>query len=195
MIIESAGRLIDLPPIPLVEVDEPMVLEGRDYIPPPKAPAPPPAARPAPPPAPAFTEIEPEVLFEPTVVEPPPFAPPPVAPPAPDPPAAPTPLAPTPAPVAEIETPTMAEIYAKQGHLDQALAVYRRIIERHPNDTQYRERVEELLMLSRAARSPSAAPPAPSTSSKRPEDSYRADELTIRVLEDWLDAIRKSREA
>jgi hypothetical protein len=89
----------------------------------------------------------------------------------------------------------MAEIYANQGHFDQALAVYRKIIERHPNDTQYKERVEELLMLSRAARSPSPAPATPSTSSKRPEDSYEADELTIRVLEDWLDAIRRSREA
>jgi tetratricopeptide (TPR) repeat protein len=92
----------------------------------------------------------------------------------------------------------MAEIYANQGHFDQALAVYRKIIERHPNDAQYKDRVEELLMLSRAARSPSPSPAMPSTSStpsKRPEDSYEADELTIRVLEDWLDAIRKSREA
>jgi hypothetical protein len=89
----------------------------------------------------------------------------------------------------------MAEIYASQGHFDQALAVYRKIIERQPQETQYRARVEELLMLSRAARSPSPASATPSTSSKRAEDSYQADELTIRVLEDWLDAIRKSREA
>jgi len=92
----------------------------------------------------------------------------------------------------------MAEIYANQGHFDQALAVYRKIIERQPNEAQYRERVEELLMLSRAARSPSPSPATPSTSStssKRAEDSYVADELTLRVLEDWLDAIRKSREA
>jgi hypothetical protein len=92
----------------------------------------------------------------------------------------------------------MAEIYANQGHFDQALAVYRKIIERNPNDKQYKERVEELLMLSRAARSPApapATPPTSSTPSKRPEDSYQADELTIRVLEEWLDAIRRSREA
>ncbi len=83
----------------------------------------------------------------------------------------------------------MAEIYANQGHFDQALAVYRKIIERQPNETQYRERVEELLMLASAARSKAA----PSTPPRRPEDSYQADELTVRVLEDWLDAIRKSR--
>jgi len=85
----------------------------------------------------------------------------------------------------------MAEIYASQGHFDQALAVYRKIIERQPQETQYRERVEELLMLSRAAGSKAA----PSKPSSRPADSYQSDERTIRVLEDWLEAIRKSREA
>lgn len=86
----------------------------------------------------------------------------------------------------------MAEIYANQGHFDQALAVYGKIIERHPNETQYRERFEELLMLSRAAKAqkePSATPRHPAA------DSFAADERTIRVLTDWLAAIRKSREA
>jgi tetratricopeptide (TPR) repeat protein len=196
--VESPSRLIDLPPIPLVEVDEPMVLETRDYIPPPKASPPasvaPPAARATPSPAPAFTEIEPEALFEPTIVEHVPVAPPaPVAPPPPPPmPPAPAPVEvrTAPAPVAEIETPTMAEIYAGQGHFDQALSVYRKIIERQPNETQYRERVEQLLQLSRAARAPAAAA---STPPRRGEDSYEGDERTIRVLEDWLEAIRKSR--
>jgi tetratricopeptide (TPR) repeat protein len=202
--VESRARLIDLPPIPLVEVDEPMVLEGRDYMPPPKAPAPPPAkATPPPaPPTPQFTEIEPEALFEPTILDPGPIAPAPPAAPAP-PIASPAPAAPpqpkapapakppAPAPVAEMETPTMAEIYASQGHFDQALAVYRKIIERQPNETQYRNRVEELLMLSRAA----ASKAAPSTPSRRLEDPYEADERTIQVLEDWLEAIRKSRGA
>ena len=186
--VESTARLIDLPPIPLVEVDEPMVLEVSNYAPPPTvaaAPAPaapPPARATPPPPAPAFREIEPEALLEPTIIDRGPIA-------APAPKAPPPPRPPAPAPVAEIETPTMAEIYANQGHFDQALAVYRKIIERQPNEAQYRERVEELLMLSRAAR----AKAAPSTPSRRPEDSYAADERTIQVLEDWLEAIRKSR--
>jgi len=191
---EATARMIDLPPIPLVEVDEPMVLEGRDYAPPPRtpqppAPAPPPAARVSPPPpAPAFTEIEPEALLEPTIFDPGPISPPAAKPPPP----APAPAARPAPPVAEIETPTMAEIYASQGHFDRALAVYRRIIERHPNETQYRERIEELLMLSRAA----GAPNAPSATSGRPAaDSFEADERTIRVLTDWLEAIRKSRGA
>ena len=187
---ESTARMIDLPPIPLVEVDEPMVLEIRDYVPPPKSAAPPAPAATAPKAGPpsstsSFTEIEPEALFEPTIIDLPPVAPP--APEAPPPPSSP----PAPPPVAEIETPTMAEIYANQGHFDRALAVYRKIIEQKPHETQYRERVEELLMLSRAA----ASKAAPSKQSGRPADSYEADERTIRALEDWLEAIRKSREA
>ncbi len=195
--VESTARLIDLPPIPLVEVDEPMVLEGRDYIPPPKAaPAPAPAApgppRPSPRPEPAFTEIEPEAFLEPTIFESPPAAPP-SAPQASPPPRASAP----PAPVAEIETPTMAEIYASQGHFDQALSVYRKIVERQPNDTQYRERIEELLILARAAAAPKAsqASQAPQAPQGRPEDSYASEDRTVQVLEDWLEAIRKSRGA
>jgi hypothetical protein len=86
----------------------------------------------------------------------------------------------------------MAEIYASQGHFDQALAVYGKIIERHPNETRYRERIEELLVLSRGAKAQSAPP---STSRRPAADSFQADEQTIRVLTDWLAAIRKSREA
>ena len=82
----------------------------------------------------------------------------------------------------------MAEIYASQGHFDQALAVYRRIVERQPNETQYRDRIEELLMLAREA----SAPRAPSM---RTGDSYETDERTVQVLEDWLEAIRKTRGA
>ncbi|MGH9332938.1 MAG: hypothetical protein ACRD21_04225, partial [Vicinamibacteria bacterium] len=185
--VENTARLIDLPPIPLVEVDEPMVLEGRDYAPPPKEPLPPPAtARVAPPPAIAFTELEPESLFEETMIDPDPIPAPRYAPEASAPTLPPPPAKAAAAPAAEIETPTMAEIYANQGHFDQALAVYRRLIERQPNESKYRERVDELVMLARGAQRPGRAAAA---------DSFDARERTLRVLEDWLEAIRRSRGA
>jgi tetratricopeptide (TPR) repeat protein len=196
---EEPTRLIDLPPIPLAEVDEPMVLETRDYIPPPKAPAAPaaaPAPKPTPPPEPTygtFSEIEPEDLLEPTIYEPVPIAPLPAAP-APPLPKAPAPApAPAPQPVTDIETATMAEIYASQGHFDQALAVYRRIVERQPQDTQYRDRIEELLRLAAEAATPKL--PAPGPAAARPGDSSEADERTVQALEDWLEAIRGTRGA
>ena len=42
------------------------------------------------------------------------------------------------------ETPTLAEVYRRQGLLDRALAVYRRILERHPDDTGVRSMVHKL---------------------------------------------------
>jgi hypothetical protein len=207
MVAEPEGPrpgLIDLPPIPLVEVDEPMVLETRDYIPPPKttsAPAPPMPSPASPPPA-AFEEIEAETLYEPTIQEPFVFPPPvevaapsPAQPPPPPAPVAPiAPQPPPPRPAADIETATMAEIYASQGHFDQALAVYRKLVERNPGETQYGDRIEELLMLSRTVgenREPAGAGAA--ASSRNSAASSDADERTIQVLEDWLEAIRRSR--
>lgn len=38
-------------------------------------------------------------------------------------------------PAGSFETPTLAEVYRRQGLLDRALEVYRRILERHPEDT------------------------------------------------------------
>ena len=38
-------------------------------------------------------------------------------------------------PAGSFETPTLAEVYRRQGLLDRALEVYRRILERHPDDT------------------------------------------------------------
>ncbi len=41
-------------------------------------------------------------------------------------------------------TETMAELYARQGHFGEALAVYRRLVERQPNDRRLADRVREL---------------------------------------------------
>ena len=41
-------------------------------------------------------------------------------------------------------TETMAELYARQGHIAEALAVYRRLVERQPNDRRLSDRVREL---------------------------------------------------
>lgn len=42
------------------------------------------------------------------------------------------------------ETPTLAELYRRQGLLDRALDVYRKILARHPNDSGARAMVEKL---------------------------------------------------
>jgi hypothetical protein len=92
--------------------------------------------------------------------------------------------------VAEIETPTMAEIYASQGHFDRAIAVYQRILQRQPNDAGLRARLDELQMLSNATAGAKGSPPKGS-----PPVDGGSNARTIRVLEQWLEAIQRSRGA
>lgn len=91
-----------------------------------------------------------------------------------------------------IETPTMAELYASQGHFDKAVTVYRNLLARDPNETQYLERIEELEMLAKASAGAAGAAPAQARGDGL-SDSGR--DKTIEVLEQWLQGIRRSRRA
>ena len=199
----------DVAPIPLVDVSEPMVLEGPAYIAAENAAER--SEREPPPPTPAVepSEAAPEgeQVFDVSEDEPPT---------APDAPFVQGPLEGAPEPesnasapgpaddvaisqspvVDEIETPTMAELYASQGHFDRAVAVYRNLLARNPNETQYRDRIEELKMLANAAALPETAVPralSPEAVGDGLTDESRTK--TIGVLSSWLEAIRKSREA
>jgi tetratricopeptide (TPR) repeat protein len=87
-------------------------------------------------------------------------------------------------------TATLAELYASQGHLEQALAVYRELVASQPADPEVRQRMDELTMLVQA-RAEAAAPP-----SSPPETVSRADvdamKKTLRLLEGWLAEIKKA---
>ncbi len=49
------------------------------------------------------------------------------------------------------DTPTMAEIYAEQGHYRQAMAIYRKLLEQEPENQKWRARLEELKAQAAAA--------------------------------------------
>jgi hypothetical protein len=148
--------------LPLVPDDDEPVLEAdavEDEAPAAAAPA---AREPAP-------EAEP-MLLEPDVVDeefdvPPPtpavgtprvtfrhFPPDPAAPPPPQPalasPAAGNPAPPAAGPVAtppaELASPTLAELYFDQGFPDKAVEVYRRLLERDPDNERLRGRMREI---------------------------------------------------
>lgn len=89
-----------------------------------------------------------------------------------------------------MSTATLAELYASQGHLEQALSVYRELLAAQRNDIKIRRRVEELTMLVHAQAEAGSAP------ASRAEGSYGAElqavRGTIRRLEGWLAAIRRS---
>ena len=234
----------ELAPIPLVDVDGPMVLESpaESYArvgepvadatsdepvpvvsptePPPMDPAPmEPALTEPPPMEPAPTEPAPmeSPPMEPEAFEPPPLeaseavpVPVPVPVPVEEPlPVEPLPVEPLPVePVAapehaaepprssdDIETPTMAELYAAQGHFDKAVLVYRNLLTRDPNETQYLERIEELEMLANATADSTTAAPAATGEARGDGLSESKRQQTIEVLERWLDDIRRSRGA
>ena len=229
----------ELAPIPLVDVDGPMVLESpaESYArvgepaadatpdepvpvvsptePPPMEPAPmEPAPTEPPPMEPAPMESPP---MEPAAFEPPPLESPeavPVPVPVPVPVEEPLPVEPLPVeplpvePVAarehaaepphssdDIETPTMAELYASQGHFDKAVLVYRNLLTRDPNETQYLERIEELEMLANATADSNKAAPAATGEARGDGLSVSKRQQTIEVLERWLEDIRRSRGA
>ena len=199
----------DLAPIPLVDVSEPMILEGPAYTAAENAAerseSEPTSTRAVEPSEAApggeqvfeIDEHEPPLTPAPSIEEPPSIPEPafvegPLG-------EAPVPLEPAPAAVPvmdEIETPTMAELYATQGHFDRAVAVYRNLLVRSPDEAQYRERIEELEMLATAAALPKV-PVAPARSPALGEDglSDESREKVIGALSGWLDAIRRSREA
>ena len=56
------------------------------------------------------------------------------------------------------ETPTLAEVYRRQGLLDRALEVYTRILDRHPEDAGARVMVEKLQTELAARRKPVEQP-------------------------------------
>jgi tetratricopeptide (TPR) repeat protein len=106
--------------------------------------------------------------------------------------APPTPGEPVREPEAQTNVPTatLGELYASQGHLEEALKVYRQLLASQPSDPKLRQRVEELTILVQA-KSEAPAPP-----SSQPEGVSEGDERavteTIHKLEGWLAAIRRS---
>ena len=149
---------------------------------------PPPVA--SPPPSPLEEASEAMPVVEPLPVESLPVEPLPAEPAVPSEP----PAEPIPAGGDTIETPTMAELYASQGHFDKAVLVYRNLLARDPNETQYLERMEELEMLANATADSAAAVPAATSEARGDGLTESGRRQTIEVLEQWLDGIRRSRE-
>jgi len=94
-----------------------------------------------------------------------------------------------PLPQPGMSTATLGELYASQGHFEEALGVYRELVASHPDDSKFRRRVEELSMLTNAQTEDGAR-------AALEEGSYSGTEgqalrETIRILEGWLAAMRK----
>jgi pentatricopeptide repeat protein len=104
-------------------------------------------------------------------------------------------------PSGELTSPTLAELYFKQGFPDKAVEVYRELVEREPDNDRLRRRLAELEDDRSASASAVAdATPAPAAvaapaagASGGPDRASRrvALERTIARLEGLLAAIKK----
>ncbi len=114
---------------------------------------------------------------------------------------------------AELATPTLAELYVKQGHFDQAARIFARLLAKRPGDQGLLAKLGEcqrrlaqapaaasspagervirgLEGLANAARKAQGKPPlAPTVIAKR------YDENLVRTLEGWLASARHRRQA
>jgi tetratricopeptide (TPR) repeat protein len=96
------------------------------------------------------------------------------------------------APVPELSSPTLAELYFTQGAPEQALLVYRQILEREPWNERARRRVGEIEAgLGHATRRALEAVPE---GARPAADRREALERTIRRLEAFLLAVRENRD-
>jgi len=85
--------------------------------------------------------------------------------------------------VSILPTPTLAEIYYKQGQLEEAIKIYTQVVTDFPDDEKYKNRLEELKAIM---------------TTEEPERSHEAilkeKNLTlIGILERWLSNIEKGK--
>jgi hypothetical protein len=101
----------------------------------------------------------------------------------------------------ELTSPTLAELYYKQGFPDKAVEVYRQLVEREPDNDRLRRRLAELQDAGPAPASAAedavpvpaavAAPAAKVSGGPDPASRRLALERTIARLEGLLAAIKK----
>jgi hypothetical protein len=65
-------------------------------------------------------------------------------------------------------TPTLAGLYAEQGHLRHAALIYRHLLEKWPDRSEYREALEDI-------------------ENRLAEDEHPTDQALIRLMATWVD--------
>ncbi len=86
-----------------------------------------------------------------------------------------------PLPQAKIQTVTMAEMYLKQGHLEEALGVYKDLLDQDPDNETLKNRAQKIVEDMRTMR-------------KQPEESVRGGDR-IDVLRNLLQCVQERRRA
>lgn len=98
----------------------------------------------------------------------------------------------------EIATVGLAELYVKQGHYEQGIEIYRRILEQDPENAEVRQRLEDALALANLlTKRPRGTTPqqkipgdAPAASGRSPVEDLR--QAKIQRLQAWLEQLKRS---
>jgi len=88
--------------------------------------------------------------------------------------------------VADLATPTIAELYYTQGRLSAAITIYEKVLNDKPDDIESLKRLAELRGL---------AAEEPKTEGKENDDPRARTETMITILERWLPKIREMQHA
>jgi tetratricopeptide (TPR) repeat protein len=92
-----------------------------------------------------------------------------------------------------VVTETMAELYVRQGHVREAVRVYRELSERDPGDRRLAARLQELEDEAHEAQRVSAAPAAAPAAAPTPAQRYAARETGGRSVADLLRGVLDAR--
>lgn len=84
--------------------------------------------------------------------------------------------------VADLATPTIAELYYTQGKLSAAISTYEKVLNDKPDDIESLKRLNELRGL---------AAEKPNEGGKEEDDLHVRTEKLIRILEEWLPKIKE----
>ena len=88
--------------------------------------------------------------------------------------------------VADLATPTIAELYYTQGRLSAAITIYEKVLNDKPDDIESLKRLTELRGL---------AAEEPKTEGKEKDDPRARTETMITILERWLPKIKEIQHA
>jgi tetratricopeptide (TPR) repeat protein len=85
--------------------------------------------------------------------------------------------------IVDLATPTIAELYLKQGRISEAISIYEKIVLTNPMDTDSQQRLAQL-------KSGLSEEPIPEEKDLTPDPVRVRTEKTIAILEKWLTGIR-----